>query len=104
MAAFVRVELHRSAASGKYHELHQFMANAGFKRTVTATDGKKYRLPSGSYVYEGASSATQVRDLAHSAAHRTGCVDSIFVADSNIWAWSGLEQAQFSASEILAGA
>lgn len=65
MADFtVRVELH-GAGPDEYERLHQAMAERGFQRFPTGGDGKRWRLPSAEYFFDGSAlSSDQVRDLA----------------------------------------
>jgi len=55
----VRVELQPAA---DYDALHKAMWNAGFRRFWVSNGGKKYKLPTGSYVIASSSSPAQIRD------------------------------------------
>jgi hypothetical protein len=49
-----RVELHNANYSD-YETLHESMRARGFSRIIGASDGKKYQLPTGTYVAENTS-------------------------------------------------
>lgn len=75
MAKFiVRVELHNAVGSGPYNILHAEMEKLGFIRTITATDGTGYDLPTAMYFGTAPEGwkAQKVRDYAQPAAEATG--------------------------------
>jgi hypothetical protein len=52
MANYIaRVELH-NASYDDYDTLHESMKRRGFTRVIGANDGKRYQLPTGTYVAE----------------------------------------------------
>ncbi len=92
MANFtVRVELHQ-ANYADYDALHAAMEAQGFSRSITADDGKTYRMPWAEYNGSGALSSAQVRDIAHTAANTTGKANAVFVTEAQTRAWIGLQQ------------
>jgi hypothetical protein len=89
----IRVELH-SATSDDYNTLHAAMEAAGFSRTVPASDGKHYYLPSGMYFLDSyAETAANVRDRADAAATTTGKSHGILVTEGAS-TWRGLQIAR----------
>jgi hypothetical protein len=44
----IRIELHR-ATEPSYQRLHEYMAAEGIGRTIKASDGVTYHLPTGTY-------------------------------------------------------
>ena len=50
MSSFtVRVELH-NATEKDYENLHRFMADQGFKRTIISANNVEYQLPTAEYI------------------------------------------------------
>jgi hypothetical protein len=68
----VRVELHKSKS---YTELHAAMKGAGFRRSIEALNGSKYRLPPGVYRLKSDKSTDDVLKLA---------VDTAKTVDTNV--------------------
>jgi hypothetical protein len=91
MANFIaRVELH-SASYTDYENLHVYMQQYGYARTVRGDDGKTYQLPTGTYVSASAmSSVAAALQGAVAAANATGKTSSVIVADWNSARWQGL--------------
>jgi Endoribonuclease GhoS len=91
MANYIaRVELH-SASWNDYERLHATMYQRGFLRTIKASDGKWYQLPTGTYVVEGSNSSLQnALSAATAAAQETGRQSWVLVADWNAATWLGL--------------
>ena len=76
-----RVELHL-ATGDDYTKLHSYMAEVKFSRSIPASDGKRYTLPSATYYSYGNITSVDVRELASKAAARTGKSFWILVADT----------------------
>src|SRR5436305_1179783 len=90
MAAFTtRVELH-SAEWNDYERLHQYMEQQGFTRTITASDGTVYQLPTAEYDFNGSNTAREVLAKAEYAAQRTGRRYGILVTEAKMRTWTGL--------------
>ena len=91
MANFIaRVELH-SASYADYENLHLYMQQRGFVRTVRSDDGATYQLPTGTYASASALSSTAAAlQGAVSAANETGKTSSVIVVDWNSARWQGL--------------
>jgi len=67
-----RVELHK-ASHDDYEVLHGAMKQRGFLRVIVAGNGKKYRLPTGTYVVEDTNAnLEQAYAAAESGAGDTG--------------------------------
>ena len=67
-----RIEL-QDAGPDDYTALDAAMTGANFSKTVRSARGQEYRLPHGTYFSQAfGMSATDVRNLAASAASRTG--------------------------------
>lgn len=89
MAYFVvRIELH-GASAADYNNLHTYMAAAGFSRTISGADGKRYELPSGMYSADLIANLTTVRDNADAAAAKTGKTRWVLATEGPS-AWKGL--------------
>jgi hypothetical protein len=83
-----RVELNGAVWPTDYDKLHAFMAEALFRRTITADDGREYHLPSAMYFSFGDLPAEDVRTLAMRAANRTGCDAVVLVCQAEKMVWS----------------
>lgn len=85
-----RVELH-SASYDDYENLHAYMRQYGYARTIKGDNGTTYQLPTGTYVsttqFTSTSAALQA---AGAAANATGKSSSIIVADWSAASWQGL--------------
>lgn len=88
----VRIELHGALTEAIYTRLHSSMATAGFSRTISASDGHTYWLPTAMYTATSAGTAESARIAAANAASVTGLTATIFVANMTEWASSGLTQ------------
>jgi hypothetical protein len=87
-----RVELHK-ATNDDYETLHGAMKKRGFTRIIVSNEGKKYRLPTGTYVVEGTNATLeQAYTATTAAAAETGKTYWTIVVD---WASArfALEQA-----------
>jgi len=85
-----RVELH-SASYADYENLHTYMAQRGYERTIRGDNGKTYHLPTGTYVCIGTSASAEVAlEAAVAAANATGKTSSVIIADWNLTKWQGL--------------
>lgn len=93
MANYIaRVELH-SANWDDYEVLHASMQRRGYSRTIRGNDGKRYHLPTGTYVVEGSTSTLQnALNLATEAARETGRKSWVLVSDWINATWLGLPQ------------
>lgn len=91
MSNFIaRVELH-SASYVDYENLHIYMQQRGYARTIKGSDGRTYQLPTGTYVNSGSfASASAALDAAVAAAKATGRASSVIVADWSTATWEGL--------------
>lgn len=86
----VRVELN-GATEADYATLHERMEANGFSRTVRASDGVLYQLPTAEYVVGGWPLTVQqivavVKHIADSV--RPGAW--VFATAATYWQWSGL--------------
>jgi hypothetical protein len=67
-----RVELH-NANYQDYENLHQNMANRGYARVIVSDQGKRYKLPTGTYIAMGSNANLQMAyNAAVAAAQETG--------------------------------
>jgi hypothetical protein len=73
MPFITRVELHGPATGEDYSKLHSAMEGRGFSRTITATDGVTYHLPTAEY-YLSRSDLTSQQVLSNAQA-----------ADGSVW-------------------
>lgn len=91
MSDFIaRVELH-SASYADYENLHAYMEQYGYARTVKGHDAKTYQLPTGTYLSTSSfSSGSAALQSAVTAANSTGKTSSVIVADWNSASWHGL--------------
>ena len=90
MATFtIRVELH-SAQWSDYENLHNYMEEQGFFRTITADDGTVYHLPAAEYDFIGFNTAAEVLEKAKVAARKTGRPHGILVTEAKMRTWTGL--------------
>ncbi len=73
MASYLaRVELHQ-ATYDDYETLHEAMKRRGFSRIIVSNDGKRYRLPTGTYSVENTNATLeQAYNAAQAAAAETG--------------------------------
>ncbi len=86
----LRVELHGATATS-YQNLHTAMQVSGFKLTITANDGRVYKLPTAMYSFNGNSTREQILDHAATAAAVTGLRAAIIVIESGGSNWIGLD-------------
>ena len=90
MAKFTtRVELH-DADDTDYDDLHEYMRDEGFTRTIEA-DGKRYRIPPAEYNRVAELSCDDVRSAAVRAAKKTGKTYEVLVTEGTR-CWIGLEE------------
>jgi hypothetical protein len=64
-----------------YETLHEAMKQRGFVRTIVANDGKKFQLPTGTYVAEKTSATLEQAYSAVQAAAQTGKSSWVIVVD-----------------------
>jgi hypothetical protein len=77
-----RVELH-AASSDDYEKLHDAMEKKKFSRTVQASDGATYHLPTAEYFRSGAGlTCEQVRSDAKAAADSVWRSSAVLVTDA----------------------
>lgn len=82
MATFItRIELHY-AQSEDYDNLHKAMERAGFSRTIPASDGKRYHLPTAEYWTEGPLQLKTVFETAKAAAATVGRAFNIITSET----------------------
>lgn len=88
MARYItRVELHE-ATWIDYENLHRYMSEVAFARTIVADDGVRYDLPTATYFFHGLLKAQEVRALAEQAAIRTGRAAWVLVTEAGgVIAW-----------------
>jgi hypothetical protein len=92
MARFTtRVELH-NADSDDYEDLHKYMGEKGFSRTITSENGTKYHLPSAEYNREANVTIETVLEDAKTAAGRTKRDYEILVTESAGRKWQNLKK------------
>jgi len=93
MASFItRVELHNANVQD-YANLHGYMAQEGFTRTIRSDDGKLYQLPPAEYGLIANCNAFEARDKASKAAARTFKNFAVLSVERNAAAWVGLDNA-----------
>lgn len=94
MAQFItRVELHGAIhGDGSYDILHSEMEANGFKRTITAADGKVYQMLTAEYEISGNYTADSIIQSAKDAAELTGKLHSVFVSELYKATWWNLKQ------------
>lgn len=90
----IRVELHGEPYDGeKYKRLHQAMESRGFKRIVTASDGKRYHLPPAEYIYDyPAATLAAVTNMVTRTAESIG-KSTIMVHEADDWRGTNLKPA-----------
>jgi hypothetical protein len=86
-----RVVLHSHADANDYQVLHNAMAQAGFARVVTGSDGITYELPWAEYLIIGTYKIADVLAAAEGAAAVTGKSDSVLVTEGSTLTWRGLK-------------
>ena len=84
----VRVELH-GATMTDYQNLHTYMEQIGFSRTIRA-GAAVCHLPTAEYIISGNHTLQQVGEAAARAAAKTGKTNGIFATESAGWWASGL--------------
>jgi hypothetical protein len=90
MAIFtVRVELHK-ASEADYQRLNAAMAQAGYRREVTADDGSVFQLPAGEFDLVAQGTASQAMEHAYRIAVGVKAVPapSILVTEAKVRAWN----------------
>lgn len=81
----VRIQLTGEPDQNTYDDLHSRMKSGGFLRTVT---GEKTRdLPHGTYYGSSEKNIKQVRDWAKQQASAAWGKSTVFVAQTETWAW-----------------
>jgi hypothetical protein len=92
MSVFItRVELH-DAESEDYDNLHKYMEDEGFSRTISSDANVEYHLPTAEYLITGNYTRSQVLQKAKSAAGKTNKIYGIIVTESHGQTWSGLDK------------
>jgi hypothetical protein len=91
-----RVELH-AGTSEDYETLHAAMEGKGFSRTITASDGVAYYLPTAEYNYDGTLTRDEVFEAAKRAAAQTGNSYAVLVTESAGRSWVGLQSVKKTA-------
>lgn len=91
MANFIaRVELH-SAGYTDYENLHAYMQQRGFARSIRGDDGKSYLLPTGTYISAPSHSSGDIAlQAAVAAANATGKTSSVIIAEWTSAKWQGM--------------
>ena len=88
----VRIELKGRPGSSDYENLHSTMAQAGFSRTIVATDGQRYMLPHAEYDYTGsASDIGAVCTAATNSAKKVWSSVAVFVTQGDARRFVGLD-------------
>jgi hypothetical protein len=87
----VRIEL-PGASEEQYHHLDQSMEKRGFSRTIKATDGTWWRLPSGEYNVENETrNPIQLKELVVSIADAIRPGSWVLVTEAGSRAWQTAE-------------
>ena len=68
------------------------MAQKGFARQITASDGAIYELPPAEYVLIGTYKIADVLIWAEAAASQTGKQDSILITEGTTMTWRGMKR------------
>jgi hypothetical protein len=91
MAKFItRVELH-DARSDDYEVLHASMKAEGFERTITASDGTTYHMPTAEYFrQDNTATRMDVLEAAKRAATKTQKTCGVIVTEAVASTWWGL--------------
>jgi hypothetical protein len=85
-ACTIRVELH-NATWQNYADLAKGLAALGIYDTIRGDDGKLYRLPPAEYNYEGAGSASAVRDAVQRVAATVVKDFAVLVTEATARVW-----------------
>jgi hypothetical protein len=90
-----RVTLHKVKEDSEvYTELHDYMEQEGFKRTIKSGDDITYHLPHAEYNFVGNVSRDDVLERAKKAAKKTNKNHSVLVTESAGRTWSGLDKVE----------
>lgn len=81
-----RVELH-DANEEDYENLHKYMEQVHFSRTIKGSDGFLYKLPTAEYSCSGDVTASNVLDIAQGAARKTGKSYWVLVTEAQSTVW-----------------
>ena len=94
----VRVALHDTETREQYDRLDDAMRKKGFSQELS---GKKaaYQLPSGEYWYSGDTTASEVRQVAASAAEGIGQGFGVIAVKVDGWSVMGLKKSVAPANE-----
>jgi hypothetical protein len=84
----IRIELHDGQYLD-YQNLHSWMLQVGFLRTIIASDGIDYHLPDAMYFARGLDLA-KINELARSTASKTGKLKLVFTVEMGAWLSNGL--------------
>jgi hypothetical protein len=83
---FARVELHNATWPTDYVKLHVSMDFHGFSNCVTAADGKKWRLPTGTYWSTNRiDDVDKVANAVKQCADATGFKNEVLVVKDSGW-------------------
>jgi len=83
---FARVELHKAVWPTDYTRLHTLMEKHGFSNCVTAADGKKWKLPTGTYWSTNrVDDADRVAKAVKECADATGYANEVLVVKDAVW-------------------
>ena len=88
-----RVELHKLGESQHretYAELHAAMERAGFRRTISSSDGDVYHLPHAEYKKETGETLEQVQSQAKNAANSVHTPNGVITWEYTGSRWEGL--------------
>lgn len=85
----VRVELHNATWPQDYQNLHAYMEQTGFSRTISVNEVLCH-LPTAEYIITGNYTLQQVGEAAVRAATKTGKANGVFATESAGWWVSGL--------------
>lgn len=86
----IRVELHQARTADQYQRLHEQLSRFGITNTITASTGKRYRLPPAEYYYSGDASRDQLLQTSKQCAAAVDQSFAIVVTESNSVTWEGL--------------
>ena len=85
---FSRVELQGYPTEDQYQRLHNAMDRIGFKRTIVGSDGRAYKLPTGTYYKPVSfSSVAQERDSVRTVANSISVSNLVLTVDSKDAGW-----------------
>jgi hypothetical protein len=90
-----RVTLHKVKEDSEvYTELHDYMEQEGFKRTITSNNDVTYHLPHAEYDFVGNITRNEVLEKAKRAAGKTKKKYSVLVTEAAGRTWNGLDKVE----------